>query len=73
MNELNDLSQSTQFVWQVNSLEDPYLKDKISATREHIKQYKKLSSKLSINGFIASVDKPSNLKIRGTNEKISVD
>ena len=26
-----------------------------------------------INGFIASVDKPSNLKIRGTDEKISVD
>jgi len=73
LNELNDLSQSTQFVWQVNSLEDPYLKEKISATREHIKQYKKISSKLSINGFIASVDKPSNLKIRGTDEKVSVD
>ena len=73
LNELNDLAQSTQFVWQVNSLEDPYLRDKISATREHIKQYKKLSSKLLINGFIASVDKPSNLKIRGTDEKISVD
>ncbi|GAB6012639.1 ATP-binding protein [Viscerimonas tarda] len=73
LNELNDLSQSTQFVWQINSLEDPYLKDKISATQEHIKQYKKLSSRLSINGFIASVEKPSNLKIRGTNEKVSID
>jgi hypothetical protein len=73
LNELNDLFQSTQFVWQVNSLEDPYLKEKISATREHIKQYKKLSLKFSINGFIASVDKPSNLKIRGTDEKVSLD
>lgn len=73
MNELNDLSQSTQFVWQINSLEDPYLKEKISATREHIKEYKKLSSKLLISGFIASTDKPSNLKIKGTNEKVSVD
>src|SRR5690606_34570904 len=25
LNELNDLSQSTQFVWQVNSMEDPFL------------------------------------------------
>jgi hypothetical protein len=73
INELNDLSQSTQFVWQINSLEDPYLKDKISATKEHIRQYKKLVSKLSINGFIASAEKPSNLKIRGTNEKVSID
>jgi DNA topoisomerase VI subunit B len=41
LNELNDLSLSTQFVWQINSMEDPFLKEKISATSEHIKQYKK--------------------------------
>jgi hypothetical protein len=73
LNELNDLSLSTQFVWQINSINDPFLQEKISATREHIKQYKKLSSRLSINGFIASIDKPSNLKIKGTDEKVSVD
>jgi hypothetical protein len=73
LNELNDLALSTQFVWQINSLVDPYLQEKISATREHIKQYKKLSSNLLINGFIASVDKPSNLKIKGTDEKVTLD
>lgn len=73
LNELNELSLSTQFVWQINSINDPYLGEKISATREHIRQYKKLSSSLSINGFIASVEKPSFLKIRGTEEKVSVD
>jgi len=73
LNELNDLVLSTQFVWQINSINDPFLQEKISATREHIKQYKKLSSRLSINGFIASVEKPSHLKIRGTEEKVSVD
>lgn len=73
LNELNDLSLSTQFVWQINSIDDPFLKEKISATRKHIKQYKKLSSQLSINGFIASIDKPSNLKIKGTDEKVSID
>lgn len=73
LNELNDLSLSTQFVWQINSLNDPYLQKKISATREHIKQYKKLVSRLSINGFIASVEKPSFLRIKGTDEKVTLD
>lgn len=73
LNELDDLSLSTQFVWQINALDDPYLKEKISITSEHIKRYEKIESSLKISGFIASVEKPSNLKIRGTNEKVSVD
>lgn len=73
LNELNDLSQSTQFVWQINSIEDPYLKDKISITHDHIKRYEKISSSLSINGFIASVIEPKYLKIRNTQEKVTLD
>nr|WP_319510120.1 ATP-binding protein [uncultured Draconibacterium sp.] len=73
LNELNDLSLSTQFVWQINTLDDPYLKEKISATSEHIEQYKKVISSFAINGFIASVEKPSHLKIRQTTEKVTVD
>ena len=73
LNELNDLSQSTQFVWQINSIEDPYLTDKISITHDHIKRYEKISSSLGINGFIASVIEPKFLKIRNTQEKVSLD
>ncbi len=73
LNELNDLSLSTQFVWQINSMEGPYLKEKISATSEHIKQYKKITSGFSISGFIASVEKPSQLKIKQTTETVTVD
>lgn len=74
LNELNDLSQSTQFVWQVNTIDDPYLKDKISPTHEHIKRFEKLNSSLEgLNGFIASVTEPKNLKIRNTQEKVSLD
>lgn len=73
LNELNDLSLSTQFVWQINSLEDPYLKEKISATSDHIKRYKKIESSFSITGFIASVSKPSQLKIKQTDETVTVD
>ena len=73
LSELNDLSLSTQFVWQIESMDDPYLKDKISATSEHIKQYKKIESSLPITGFIASVEKPSQLKIKQTSETVTVD
>lgn len=74
LNELNDLSQSTQFVWQVNTIDDPYLKDKISPTHEHIKKFEKLSSSLEgLKGFIASVTEPKDLKIRNTQEKVSLD
>lgn len=73
LNELNDLSLSTQFVWQINSIDDPYLKEKISATNEHIKQYNKVESSFAISGFIASVEKPSYLKIKQTTETVTVD
>ncbi|MBU1680607.1 MAG: ATP-binding protein [Bacteroidetes bacterium] len=73
LNELNELSLSTQFVWQINSMDDPYLRGKISATIDHIKQYKKLTSLFDISGFIASVEKPSQLKIKQTTETVTVD
>ncbi len=74
LNELNELSQSTQFVWQINSIDDPYLKDKISPTHEHIKRFKKLNSSLEgTKGFIASVVEPKHLKIRNTQEKVTLD
>lgn len=71
---LSDLASSTQFVWQVNSVDDPYLKSKISpAVNTTVKSYKALGSSLRMCGFIATTRKPSDLKIRGTNEKVSVD
>lgn len=74
LNELNDLSQSTQFVWQINTINDPYLKDKISPTHDHIKKFEKLNSSFEgLNGFIASVIEPKNLKIQNTQEKVSLD
>lgn len=74
LNELNDLSQSTQFVWQIDSIDDPYLSDKISPTHSHIKKFEKLNSSLvGLKGFIASVVEPKHLKIKNTQEKISLD
>lgn len=74
LNELNDLSQSTQFVWQINTIDDPYLKDKISPTHEHVKKFEELNSSLDgLKGFIASVVEPKDLKIKNTQEKVTLD
>ncbi|MDD4437059.1 MAG: ATP-binding protein [Tissierellia bacterium] len=73
LNELNDLSLNTQFVWQINEIDDPYLKEKIAPSRDQIKEYKNITSYLQINGFIASVIKPSKLKIPNTDETVTVD
>lgn len=73
LNELNDLALSTQFVWQINSIDDPYLQEKISPAKRHIKEYKKLNSSMPMSGFIASVEKPSQLKIKQTTETVTLD
>lgn len=71
LNDLNDLASNTQFVWQINNIEDKFLEQYIS--EKNVKKYQKISSELNISGFIATVEKPSNLKIRSTNEKLSID
>lgn len=73
LDELDELSFNTQFVWQINSCRDPYLTDKLSLSRENIKRNKKIKFSNNIFGFIATVNKPSALKIRGTNEKVTLD
>ncbi|MFA5637696.1 MAG: ATP-binding protein [Anaerovoracaceae bacterium] len=73
LDSLNDLSSATQYVWQINDINDPYLSSKLSAANANIKNYKKTSSTMNLKGFIATTQKPSNLKIRGTNEKVSLD
>jgi hypothetical protein len=74
MNELNELAESTQFVWQINSINDPFLKEKISPSiNESIRNYTTKESRVQMKGFIATTRKPSDLKIRSTNEKVSLD
>lgn len=66
--ELNPIKEKTQFVWKINNIDDPYIND------GEFKKIKNISIDNSqIKGFIASVEKPSDLKIKGTEEKISID
>ncbi len=71
---LDDLANTTQFVWLLNQPNDEYLSSKISpAVNQNVKEYRSKTSTMRISGFVASTNKPSDLKIRGTNEKVTLD
>lgn len=68
INELDSIKEKTQFVWKLNSIEDPYINNGT------FKKSKTLAfENEAIKGFLASVETPSDLKIKGTDEKISID
>ncbi|GHT57320.1 hypothetical protein FACS18945_1320 [Bacteroidia bacterium] len=71
IDDLSKLIDCTQFLWKINHIEDPYI-DKL-LSNQNLKQSKSISSEMQIKGFIASVDKPSKLKILTTEEKVSID
>lgn len=66
--KLKKLAEQTQFVWKINDISDPFLdllNEKVAILNKN--------SKINIKGYIASVERPSNLKIRGTQEKVTID
>ena len=68
---LKDLAQKTQFVWIINDCADSFLDKKITAISPI--SIKKISSALPIMGYIATTEKPADIKIRGTDEKVTLD
>lgn len=73
LEELKELIDNTQLLWRINNPNDPYLMDYLE-NQDTLKRKADLSIEgSSINGFIASVEKPSMLKIRGSEEKVSID
>ena len=70
---LNDLIGKTEFLWKVNELEDPYISRLEQVFTPEKNEKKTLSADSRVKGFIASVEKPSNLKIIGTGEQVTVD
>lgn len=65
---LADFSDNTQFLWKINDFSDSFT-DSMKNLDESIN----VSSDTSIKGYIASVQKPSQLKIRGAQEKVTID
>lgn len=69
--ELNDLAESSQFLWIINDYSDPYLESE--TFKKNLLETVKIKSLLPIKGFISTVEKPSQLKIRNTDDKITLD
>lgn len=70
--DLDVLARNTQFVWTLNDFSDPFL-SLCEELNESIKVSHKDEKRISVRGFLATVEKPSMLAITGANEKVSVD
>ena len=67
--DLADLSKSTEFLWLVNGHSDDYIEACAPLKDDSIP----LTTALDIKGFLATVEKPRDLKIAGTDERATVD
>jgi hypothetical protein len=67
--DLVDLANATEFVWLINGFTDEF----ISALK--LLKHKKLAlgTDLDVKGFLATVAKPKDLKIAGTEQRATVD
>lgn len=80
LGDLKDLAEDTEFLWNINDLDDPYVKKSLTYKKTNprrdtnlLEPSKSIKMTRDINGFIASVRMPRNLKIMGTEEKVGVD
>lgn len=69
LDDLTDLLDATEFVWIINQYEDEF----VSALPKLKNKPIALKTALGIRGFIATVEKPRNLKITGTDERATLD
>lgn len=70
LNDITELIQKTEFLWNINQLNDPYI-DALSDAL--VASPISLQSQLDIQGFVATVEKPRHLKITGADEKVGID
>jgi hypothetical protein len=67
--DLSVLADKTEFLWNINHLNDPFIHNEL----KNLKEKKNLPVSGTIQGFIASVDRPRDLIIMNTDERVSVD
>jgi hypothetical protein len=67
--DLKDLSDATEFVWLINAYADSYLATLKKLQGDPIA----VTTELKIGGFVATVAKPRDLKITGTDERATID
>lgn len=70
---LDDLAMKTEFLWEINDISDPYIVYLKRLFTPERNESRTLKLKADIKGFIASVEKPRDLKITTADERVGVD
>lgn len=70
---LDDLAMKTEFLWVINDIRDPYVTHLKNIFTTERNESRTLKVKGGIKGFIASVEKPRDLKITTAEERVGVD
>ena len=70
LDHLDNLAEKTQFLWNINNLNDPYISEKLT---NFLKEEVNIQMDGSVSGFVASVGKPRDLKILTVDERVSID
>lgn len=69
VNDLESLAIATEFVWKIAEYKDDFLE-----TCTNVKRWAAApETKLQISGYLATVEKPSNLNVRGADSRATVD
>ena len=71
LDHLERLAQKTQFLWNINNLNDPYISEKLTDFLKE--EAESIQTDSSVKGFIASVDKPKSLKILTIDDRVGID
>lgn len=69
LDDLKDLAKNTEYLWNINNFEDPYIQKQLT----NIKEKKTIIVEDNFKGFITSVVLPRNLKVISTDERVSID
>jgi len=71
---LGDLIEKTEFLWIIGEHEDPYVDELKSRFGKNPGDHETRQAKIAgIKGFVASVEKPRDLKIMTTEERVGID
>jgi hypothetical protein len=80
LDDLKDLAEDTELLWNINNLNDPYVKKSLAYNKKNrerdtnlLEPSKAIELTGDVKGFIASVRLPRQLKIMSTEEKVGVD
>ena len=71
---LDALADKTEFLWQIGDRDDPFVNDLNSRFSDRPEEHESRKLHIAgIEGFIASVEKPRDLKVMTTEERVGID